>query len=63
MQCLSITIQNPYAFVYPVGAGQALPVSNVHREDYHACALKTCASTQILWAFESQRLNAPHNLG
>jgi hypothetical protein len=63
MQCLSIPIQNPFEFGHPANSGQALLVSNAHRNDDYACALETCASTRILWAFESHERNALHNLG
>jgi hypothetical protein len=56
MQCLSIPIQNPFEFEH-------LLVSSAHRNDDYACALETCASTRILWAFESHERNALYNLG
>ena len=56
MQCLSIPIQNPCDFAH-------LLVSSAHRNNDYGCALETCASTRILWAFESHARNALHNLG
>ena len=61
MQCLSIALQNPCEFAH-------LLVSSAHRkgetvQGFYACALETCASTQILCAFESHERNALHKLG
>lgn len=63
MQCLSIPIQNPCEFAHPAWPGQALLVSSAHRNNNYGCALDACASTQILWAFESHLRNALHNQG
>ena len=56
MRLISIAIQNACEY-------SCLLVSGAHRGDDHASAPETCASTRLLWRFESHGRNQSHDPG